>query len=338
MVEEKDIIDLLLRYCDGGTEKKDTQRVEEWIAASEENRRVATKLRMLVMAAEVSGGISDVEVERALKQTHRVMDSRKWAGLRRWGHVLQRVAAILFIPIVVIASLQFFNRDRVEDRMLEFRTASGMTASAELPDGSRVVLNSSSVLRYPANFGGKERKVELEGEAFFSVTKDRVPFVVDVTEGTSIRVYGTEFNVLAEEGGNRISTTLVKGEVGFSYLQDGERKEWLMRPGEKLVYDRAEQSLVSYAADVEVETCWKDGRIIFKDTPFEEVLEKLGKRYEVKFVLENPLLKQHSFTANFGQQRLDRILEYFRVASGIQFKYVDDVGNKDTERTVIEVY
>ena len=67
------------------------------------------------------------------------------------------------------------------------------------------------------------------------------------------------------------------------------------------------------------------------------MLKKLGKRYNVEFVLKNRRLKHDSFTANFGQQRLERILEYFRVASGIRFKYVDNAG-ENTERQVIEVY
>lgn len=338
MKGEKYITDLLLRYCDGETEGQETRRVERWMAASGENRRKAARLRALLMAADVSSQISDMDVERALKLVHRRMGERGRTGLRRWGYTLQRVAAVLFIPIVIIASLQFFNRNRVEDRMLEFRTDPGMTASAKLPDGSRVVLNSSSVLRYPAGFGSDERKVELEGEAFFSVVKGKRPFVVNVAGESSIRVYGTEFNVVAEEGGSRVSTTLVKGKVGFSYLLNGKRKEWVMHPGEKLVYDKAGQSVSLAPADVEVETCWKDGRLIFKDTPFEEVLEKLGKRYDVKFVLKNPSLEHHSFTANFGRQRLERLMEYFQVASGIRFKYVDDAGGTDTERPVIEVY
>lgn len=335
--EEKDIANLLLRYCGGETAEAETRRVEEWMAAREENRGTAVRMCALMMAADISAHVSAVDTERALKQAHRKMDSRRWPRLRRWARALQRTATFLLIPIIAIASLKVFNRDKVENRMLEFKTAPGTTASAELPDGTGVVLNSSSTLRYPARFDGGERRVELTGEAFFSVVKDGEPFIVDLAGGSSIRVYGTEFNVSAEPDGDEVSATLVKGEIGFSYREKGQQKEWRMHPGEKLVYDKAGQSVSLSSANIEVETSWIDGRLIFKDTPFEEVLKKLGKRYNVEFVLKNSRLKHDSFTANFGQQRLERILEYFRVASGIRFKYVDNAG-ENTERQVIEVY
>lgn len=336
--EEKDIVNLLLRYCEGKTTEAETHCVEAWMAAEEENRETVTKLCALMMAADISAHVLAVDTERALKQTRRKMDSHRRPRLRRWARALQRVVTFLLIPIIAIASLKVFNRDKVENRMLEFKTVPGTTASAKLPDGTGVVLNSSSVLRYPAYFDGGERKVELTGEAFFSVVKDSEPFIVDLAGGSSIRVYGTEFNVSAEPDGDEVSTTLVEGEIGFSYQEKGQQKEWKMYPGEKLVYDKAKQSVSLSSANIEVETSWKDGRLIFKDTPFEEVLKKLGKRYNVEFVLKNICLKHDSFTANFGQQRLERILEYFRVASGIRFKYVDNAGDTDTERQVIEVY
>ena len=77
--------------------------------------------------------------------------------------------------------------------------------------------------------------------------------------------------------------------------------------------------------------------MIFKNTPFEDVLKELSKRYNVTFVLKNPALKYNSFTATFVRQRLERILEIFRISSNIQFKFVED-DNINTEKQIIEVY
>ena len=99
----------------------------------------------------------------------------------------------------------------------------------------------------------------------------------------------------------------------------------------------AQEKVVVKRVNVDVETSWKDGHLIFKNTPFEEVLKRLSKQFNVEFVLKNPVLKHESFTATFTKQRLERILENFRISSNIRFKYIDD-GNINIERQVIEVY
>lgn len=90
-------------------------------------------------------------------------------------------------------------------------------------------------------------------------------------------------------------------------------------------------------ANVDVETSWKDGRLIFRNTPFEDILKSLSKRYNVEFILKKASLKQNSFTATFTKQRLERILEHFRISSNIHFKFVED-SDVNAERQVIEVY
>lgn len=111
----------------------------------------------------------------------------------------------------------------------------------------------------------------------------------------------------------------------------------MMQPGQKVIYDIVQDKVVVKKVNVDVETSWKDGHLIFKNTPFEEVLKKLSKRYNVTFVLKNPTLKQSSFTATFTKQRLERILENFQISSNIRFKFVED-GDINAERQVIEVY
>ena len=84
---------------------------------------------------------------------------------------MQRAAAILFIPLMVSWSILYWDKDKEEIHMMEVRTNPGMTTSVELPDGTEVVLNSSSSLRYPSRFADDKREVKLVGEAFFSVAK-----------------------------------------------------------------------------------------------------------------------------------------------------------------------
>lgn len=337
MVKREGMEDLLLRYYEGETMEDETALVEEWLEASEENRRTARQVQTLGLAADMAQISSRLDVKKALEDVHRKMKQKKVNRYQVLFRGMQRAAAILFIPLMVSWSILYWDKDKEEIHMMEVRTNPGMTTSVELPDGTEVVLNSSSSLRYPSRFADDKREVKLVGEAFFSVAKDEKKFIVGTLNNSEIAVHGTEFNVEAYKGSRTVQTTLVSGKVSFSYVDNGRRNNVMMIPGQKVIYDIVREKVVVKEVNVDVETCWKDGRLIFRNTPFEDILKSLSKRYNVEFILKKASLKQNSFTATFTKQRLERILEHFRISSNIHFKFVED-GDVDAERQVIEVY
>lgn len=344
-MEEKEecIEDLLLRYFDGTTTKDETQQVEYWMESSDKNRRLATKIQTIAMAVDVAEITQELDAEKTLESIHKKIDTSFTVkkkvnryNLYKW---IQRVAAVLFIPTLILVCMEKMEKTTEQVEMMEVKTSPGVITSVTLSDGTKVVLNSSSSLRYPSSFKeGDKRDVYLEGEAFFSVTKDKEKmFVVNTLNNSHIQVFGTEFNVKAYEGKGLVQTTLVSGVIDFVCKNDMREQRLRMEPGQKVIYNAIDNSVVLKNADVEQDTSWKDGRLIFRNTPFDEVLDVLGERYNVHFVLKNPALKQNAFTSAFTNQRLERILEIFRISSNIRFKYVedDDVNN---EKQIIEVY
>lgn len=339
MIKREVIEELLLRYNEGVTSEEESSLVEEWLEASEENRRIARQIQFIGLASDVVEISSALNVEKALAETHRKMKcvTKKSRFIFPFKG-MQRVAAILFIPLLLSWCLLYFNKSPREMKMIEVKTNPGMTASITLPDSTVVILNSSSSIQYPSVFASESREVKLKGEAFFTVRKDeKKKFVVKTRNSSQIIVYGTEFNVEAYQEDESVQTTLVSGKVGFSYVDKGEEGVVMMEPGQKLIYDIAQEKIVVKKANVEVETSWKDGRLVFRNTPFEEILKSLSKRYNVKFVLKNEALKQNSFTGTFVKQRLERILERFRISSDIHFKFIENEDINE-ERQIIEVY
>lgn len=154
---------------------------------------------------------------------------------------------------------------------------------------------------------------------------------------SQIEVLGTRFNVEAYAKDGKVLTTLVEGKVGFIFTKDNVSKKILMDPGQKLVYDSADSEVRLYATSGESETAWKEGKIIFRNTPLEEGLRMLEKRYNVEFILKNERLKGDSFTGTFMNQRLERILEYFRLSSQIRWRYLDSPDITE-EKSKIEIY
>lgn len=213
-----------------------------------------------------------------------------------------------------------------------------MTTTVDLPDGSKVYLNSESSLIYPSSFSGEKRNVQLKGEAFFEVQKDpEHRFIVSGPCQTQIEVLGTSFNVEAFERDSFISTTLVEGKVRFAYQKNQKLATIEMKPGQKLLYDTTSSQVKLLRTSGETETAWKDGKIVFLATPLPEALRMLEKRFNVNFVLSNDRLRSEAFNGTFTNQRLERILEIFKISSNIKWRYLD-TQNTTNERARIEIY
>ena len=218
-------------------------------------------------------------------------------------------------------------------------TPRGGEYAVVLADGTKVWVNAESELRYPVQFSGTERKVYLKGEAYFAVAKDlKKKFVVSAPHSSQIEVLGTHFNVEAYEDEPDVSTTLVEGQVCFHFSdKDYLAKKVVMKPGQRLVYSSTNGDVQLYATSCLSETAWKDGKIIFNNTPLDVALRMLEKRFNVTFKLKNARLKTNAFTGTFTEQRLERILEYFKISSKIQWRYLESPDIRD-ERSIIEVY
>lgn len=333
--KEKDIEFLLPRYCEGIATAEEQQRVKDWIQESEEHYRIVKQMEMLYLAADTIHVMSKVNTEKALVK---VKGKRMGKRIVPWWEWAQRVAAVLFLPLLTALLIQYYGgRDDVV-QMLEAKTNPGMTTSVILPDSTVVYLNSESSLRYPSTFEGQDqRKVELIGEAFFKVTKNvEKHFIVSTSHQSQIEVLGTSFNVEAYENTPDVSTTLIEGKVNFSFRSGSQKKQIVLKPGQKVVYDSANGATRLYETSGETETSWKDGKIIFNNTSLEDALHILGKRYNVVFTQTNAHLDD-SFTGTFTNQRLERILEYFKLSSNIRWRYID---GKDVsqQKTHIEIY
>lgn len=173
-----------------------------------------------------------------------------------------------------------------------------------LSDGTRVWLNSGSMLKYPVAFHGERREVTLVGEGYFQVTKSGVPFVVK-TEGMDVRVLGTSFNVSAYREDKYAMTTLVEGKV---CVQAGAgRAEYEIRPGHVLSYEKGTDQVEIKECDTDLYTSWINGRFRFRDMRLEDIMMKLNRWYNCEFFYQTPALKELRFS---GAAEKDRPVGY----------------------------
>lgn len=327
---------VLLQYFSGSLNPQDKDVVEQWISASDENHRVAKQIQSICLAIETVDTLQQVDSQAALCKIKRRIHKTKHISLFTW---LQHIAAILFIPLLI--STLYYQAKTEPIRYMETHTNPGMITSVDLPDGSRVWLNADSYLKYPITFDGPQREVFLNGEAYFSVRKNKLKrFIVRTKENINIEVLGTEFNIDAYDNNSFVVTTLVEGSVKLSYMSDKmEEKSLIMHPDERVIYDCNTHKIDQTRTFVQKDIAWKNGSLVLRDTPLNEVLWMLSKRYNVDFSVKRESLKENSFTGTFTNQQLVRILEHFKIASGINYSLTQITDNEgNVLRTKVELY
>ncbi len=164
-----------------------------------------------------------------------------------------------------------------DGRMNTLTTPKGGQYEVSLPDGSKVWLNASSSIRFPSVFPASERRVEITGEAYFEVAKNKArPFRVKFNT-SEVQVLGTRFNVMAypEEGASK--TTLVEGAVRISHRQ----QQTALKPGQQAVVLASGKIDTQYAS-VDQVIAWRNGIFYFKDAGIEEVMRQLARWYDVE--------------------------------------------------------
>ena len=178
-------------------------------------------------------------------------------------------------------------------------------------EGSKVYLNSGSVLKYPDKFGLDSREVFLDGEAYFEVAPDsKRPFVVRFADG-SVRVYGTKFNLKAYSEDEEMVVSLEEGSVKVTTPGD----EYMMQPSDILVYNRKFGNVnIFHDGDPARNSLWKHNLISFREGTLRQVLAQLSRIYGVEFVLPDDV-PDCKLTFTTEKESLSHILDELELIS-----------------------
>ena len=193
-----------------------------------------------------------------------------------------------------------------------------------LSDGSKVWLNSMTELRFPVAFTGEEREITLDGEAYFEVAPDsKHPFIVVTEEGMEVKVYGTEFNMNTYQHGV-VQTVLVSGKVGIRVNATG--KEVMLAPKQMAESSEKTGMVRVEEADPYRYIAWKDGEFVFERETIEEIMERLGRWYDVKVFYENESLKQKRFTGVISRyEDIEQVLRLIEGPATLRFEVKGNV-------------
>jgi transmembrane sensor len=309
--------ELINRYFSGECTEKEKKQVEAWLQAKDEET-----LSLIDRAvADVSNKIPDVPVD-LVNIWHKVHEEIAIEGRNRQLSVRHWLAIAASITLLMASFFVFWQQyeSPATTPQLSYVTKStqqGENLTVQLPDGTKVKLNSSSSLKYAENFdGGETRTVELKGEAFFDVMRNEArPFVIK-TGDVRTTVLGTSFNVNARKE-STVKVAVVSGKVEVAK----DPSSVIITAGEMALSD---EELTSMPYDFDTEIGWKNGLLILKGKDFMEIIDDLEEWYGVEIEV-NGKITETDINVSYQNESLEEVLEGLSFAAN--FDYIIDKKN-----------
>lgn len=202
------------------------------------------------------------------------------------------------------------------------QTSNGEQTQVRLPDGTVVYLNSASSLKYPTSFTKLEKRmVELSGEGYFNVSKDKIhPFIVK-TEHQEVEVLGTQFNINSYAGETVTRTTLLEGSVKIT----GKNKIIkVLKPNQQAINFATGMEIVDVEAQFFVD--WKEGFFMFNKENLESIMKRVARWYNVKVIYEDPKLKSEIISGTISKyEKISSLVSVLERSGLATFKIDKDV-------------
>jgi ferric-dicitrate binding protein FerR (iron transport regulator) len=337
-MSKKEIIE---RYLSGKGTKEDKMLITEWFSSITEEKALRELSRTYWESEKYGNKLSQDRAASLLDRIHHTMHladnvaTGERKAMNRYLQVLSRIAAILFIPLLAVSLVLLSDiKEDQGDVYSEIVCPPGTRTKFHLPDGSRGWLNSGSSIKFPLKFSDDTREVRLTGEGYFEVESSKKrPFIVHAG-AMQVRATGTEFNISAYEKDDFAIVTLVEGSVDLLRTRDGIlRNVTTLKEGSECQVSNDDSPCILKAADVEKTIAWKEGKLIFRDDSFKEVVRKCNRWYNVHIEIADKELEDFTYVGTFRDETLDEVLKLLTLTAPITY---EDLGRKKRQDGTFE--
>lgn len=358
------IIEITVKYHSGRATVEEIKTLYNWFEESEENKKHFDQISDIWFAVMNPDKKTEYDILSALKSVKSKINKEKsvlsftnpksqQTKTRSIFYWLIRIAAVLIIIFSLGTTCYYFFGKLIFDRNInELTTITapiGSKSKITLADGTKVWLNAGSTIKYNENFNSKDRNIELTGEGYFDVAKNKaLPFIVNTYE-IRIRALGTSFNVKAYPDEGSVETTLVTGSLVIEQVKNG--KKMFLTPNQRATYFKKEGSV--YLSEVEsksiggekeetlkkikgkilrikkvetdVFTAWKDNRLVFRNESFRSLAVKLERWFDVKINILNEEILDFHFNGTIENETIQDIMEIIKYTLPIQYNIKHNV-------------
>lgn len=279
----------LNKYFNGEASREEQEKILDWVSAAEENKKELEKERLFY--------------DIALFSDHKKASRKHPSAIR--------ISASIAAGLALVFCCYYFVSNYRKTDALQWQSVvapAGQKAQVTLSDGTKIWLSSKTTLKYPADFGRKDRNVSLDGEAYFEVAKNKeMPFTVQ-TERNRVQVVGTHFNICAYHGSTSFEATLTEGIVDI-YKLNSTTAETRLTKNQRYTEVDGEGTKSSLSSLDFLK--WREGIYCFDDIPFPTMATKLERYYDVKITILSPAMMHYRCTGKFNEQ--DGIIHLLKV-------------------------
>jgi transmembrane sensor len=369
--KKSDIELIIVNYLTGSITDEDLVKLTKFINTSTKNRTYFNELKNSWIIAGEKIINSSIHTERSWHTfKHRATQNSSRSGLGfkalskvKFTNYLKLAASWLIvfglgsgITWLIFTSLK--EKTAISNKTIEISTPLGARSIIKLPDETQVWLNAGTTLTYSQDYGQNTRTLNLNGEAYFDVAKDsQHPFIVK-TQGIVVRALGTRFNIKAYPEERTISATLEEGRIDVRILNLIDKNERiLLKPHDILIYHKETKQLEKYVESAEdkvkpengkevnlkhidilsnirteLYTSWKDLRWIIYSEPLSTLAPMLERRFNLKIIFDDDILKNYKFTGIIENETVDQIMTAIKLTAPINYQI-----RKDTLRLTLDI-
>ena len=308
---------LFRKYLSNTATVDEMKELDEWIASNEDFHDW--------LENQVDDSSAEMDAEKQadiLAKIHEkiAVQSKQKFVLPGWAKTVAAVA--LIVLMAVSAAIYFRSNQPNMIQYAEIGALRGQKASVTLPDGTKITLNSESTLKYSTNYNQSDRAVELVGEAYFEVAKNKkIPFIVKAGK-LKIEAKGTAFNIKAYPTDNSISTTLTEGKIEVKTPVDVLN----MIPNERMEYNNTDQTFRKLTlTDAVGSIGWLNDELSFENATLAEVVANFSRIYNIDIQFASESIKEQRFTGKINNNSLLSVLRIISLTSPIRFEQKDSV-------------
>jgi transmembrane sensor len=315
--------DDILKMVTGSLKGKPKNDLLSGLDTDQPSKEEFRKIKNAWALASTSKKMTEYRLENLYLDFKKRLDRKQKLFLFRIPSSIKYAA--VFVLAVGISSLFFsilsqqaHNLD-VSSQYTTVIADNGQISKIILPDSSVVWLNSGTQIQYKNDFAVNNREITLTGQAFFQVTKNRKMPLKVFSNDLEVKVLGTKFDVSAYPDDKQISVFLETGEVEILSSKSGSFR---LSPGEMVEYNKLSGKISQKKVNPEKFTAWKDGVLVFRDDPMDEVIPKLQRRFDIEIEAATPDIHKSVFTATIKNETLEDIFKSISFACSVNYKII----------------
>lgn len=321
--EEDNFIESVTGKLFAETEKEEEKTLEE-LLHDEKNKILYSQVK---------------EIHEKLPNTkplHGFSAERSWTIVNNYFHQkkirlyidISKYAAIIVLAFFVGTLINTKWKNEVSEPLFsEINVPLGQMSNITLYDGTQVWLNSGTSLKYANDFGDKNRKIILDGEAFFKVKHNEIPFIVQL-KNCEIEVLGTSFNAKSFSDENFSEVTLVEGSVKMNTLSGNEIVR--LKPTQQITVSDDLKNNSLKTVETGFYKSWTEGKIVFREERLADIILRMERWYNVDIRLANPKIGDLCFSGTILKNKpFDQIAKAFEILLPLKIEYQNKMGEKD---------